>query len=227
MKKGALVNLVPIGGASLPNVAIFQFNPETVRHGWSQGSAGGDSSARRRRSNGLAVAGAPSESFSFSLSMDAADQHTDAHPNVRRDAQQHGLYARLAALELMLHPSPISALLAPGRTTPAAQLPVVLFVWGTTRIVPVRVTSLTNTEKLYDADLNPTHAEAQIDLSVLTPEELRAVTGPAGALAVAAYQYSLSARVVLAAVNLGTTTSGVIHTAPSDILSALAKLPTP
>ena len=52
-------------------------------------------------------------------------------------------------------------------------MPTVLFVWGPGRIVPVRVTNLTITEKLYDALLlNPIHAEATIEIQVLTPEEV-------------------------------------------------------
>ena len=47
-----------------------------------------------------------------------------------------------------------------------------LFVWGLQRIVPVRVTDLTITEKLYDTALNPIHADAQIGLRVLTPDEI-------------------------------------------------------
>ena len=39
--------------------------------------------------------------------------------------------------------------------------------------MPVRVTALTVTERLYDrALLNPTHAEVQITLRVLTSDEL-------------------------------------------------------
>ena len=75
----------------------------------------------------------------------------------------------------------------PATAVPAAQLPTVLFVWGPGRIVPVRVTTLTITEKLYDGTLlNPIHAEAQIGLKVLTPEELKWVDGPLGTLANAA-----------------------------------------
>ena len=52
-----------------------------------------------------------------------------------------------------------------------------LFVWGPGRIVPVRVTGLTITEKLYDPLLNPIHAEVQLTLRVLTPDELKSTTG--------------------------------------------------
>jgi hypothetical protein len=214
VKKGALVRLVPVGGVPVPNVVIFQFNPESIRHSWSQGGGDGGvgTGAASSGSSPLAVSGPPSEGFSFSLSLDVTDQLIDPSAPVRMLAQKTGIYARLAALELMLHPNPVGDLLAgaSGRTTPAAELPAVLFVWGTTRIVPVRVTSLGVTEKLYDADLNPTHAEAQIDLRVLTADDLRSVTGPSRALAVAAYEYSLGARLALAAANLGVSARDVI-----------------
>ena len=41
----------------------------------------------------------------------------------------------------------------PATAVPASQLPTVLFVWGPGRIAPVRVTTLTITEKLYDGTL--------------------------------------------------------------------------
>lgn len=207
MKKGAFVELVSGMGAAMPNVVIFQFNPETMRHAWSQGPA---TSAPRTGSSPLAVAGAPGESFSFSLAMDVTDHITVGDAAAHEATSRHGLYARLAALELLLHPSPLAALAGSARTTPTAQLPTVLFVWGAKRIVPVRVTSLTITEKLYDADLNPTHAEAQIELRVLTADDLRAVRGAAGALATAAYRYTAGQRVALAASNLGGSARDVI-----------------
>jgi len=42
--------------------------------------------------------------------------------------------------------------------------PTVLFVWGPGRILPVRVTGLSITEKLYDEFLNPTHADGPAPL---------------------------------------------------------------
>ena len=49
---------------------------------------------------------------------------------------------------------------------------MVLFIWGPLRIVPVRVTAFSVNEKLFDDLLNPTHAEATITLTVLTPQDL-------------------------------------------------------
>jgi len=93
-------------------------------------------------------------------------------------------------------------------------VPTVLFVWGPGRILPVRVTGLSITEKLYDELLNPTHADAQLDLTVLTPEELAAVTGPLKDLAKVAYNYSQALRQVLALANLANAAESIIGMLP-------------
>lgn len=196
--KGALVELMPALGASQPNVIVFQFNPETLRHSWTQPQPKGGS-------NPLAVQGGPGETFSFNLAMDVTDQLAlEAHDPQRIDAQANGIYSRISALEMLLFPvKPGPGGGAPSggrRAVPAAVVPSVLFVWGDGRIVPVRVTSLTITEKLFDAALNPTHADAQIELRVLTREELKWV-GQLKTLVTAAYDYTQTKREVGAAFN--------------------------
>jgi hypothetical protein len=100
------------------------------------------------------------------------------------------------------------------RQVPVSQVPVVLFVWGPGRIVPVRVTALSVTEKMYDAFLNPIHAEAQITLKVLTPDELEFVTGPLKDIAKIAYQYDQGLRQALAVANLGEAVESIIGMLP-------------
>jgi hypothetical protein len=93
---------------------------------------------------------------------------------------------------------------------------VVLFVWGPRRILPVRITNLTITEKLYDSStLNPTHAEAQIGLTVLAPDEIKAVTGQLGGIANDAYVYSQDLRKKLASANLANATEAIIGMLPA------------
>src|ERR1700690_3044709 len=97
--KGALVELMPAFGASLPNVVAFQFNPETLRHSWTQPQASTSGS------NPLAVQGMPGESFSFSLAMDATDQIALGWANPQGAiANASGIYTRLSALEMLLFP---------------------------------------------------------------------------------------------------------------------------
>jgi len=241
--KGALIQFMDTFLVPLPNVIIFQYNPETIQHSWTAAqapvspagagtacAAAGASAARG--GNPLAVAGNPGESFSFRIVMDAGDQLADANPI----ALASGIYSRLAALEMLLYPTggggggllgSVSASVGAGgislgggasggtqRSVPAAQVPTVLFVWGPGRILPVRVTGLTITEKLYDALLNPTHAEAQLELRVLTPEELKYVSGPLAGLARTAYDYSQGLRQVLAMANLANAVESIVGMLP-------------
>ena len=217
--RGALIEFMPTFLIPLPNVIIFQFNPETIRHSWTQAAA-----AAGTGSNPLAVRGMPGEAFSFTLAMDANDGIAEGNPI----AIATGIYSRLAALEMLLYPTGAGALSgasslvgsvtggAPAAASvPVSQVPTVLFIWGPGRIVPVRVTGLSITEKLYDPLLNPTHAEAQIDLKVLTPEELAVVTGPLAEVAKAAYAYSQGLRQVLALANLANAAESIIGMIPT------------
>ena len=135
--------------------------------------------------------GQPGESISFSLRVDANEQLAQANPI----AVASGVLPTLSALELLMVPkSALTINLFRGAASggqpfrnPPEKLDVVLFVWGPGRIVPVRVTGLSITERLYDALLNPTHAEATVTLRVLTPDELTFVTGPLSSIARGAY----------------------------------------
>jgi len=200
MKKGALVEVVSGLSAPIPNIVIFQFNPETLRHSISHPQrplAAGEHVG----SNPLAVSGGPTESFSFSLALDVTDHLTVPSEAIRRIGEEVGIYPRLAALETFMHPVG-SGSGGAGAGTPAGVLPTVLFVWNVGRILPVRVTSLAITEQLFDEKLNPTHAEANIELSVLTGDDLTPLQGATGALARAAYEYTQVKRVGLVATNL-------------------------
>jgi len=182
--------------------------------------------------NPLATSSYPSESFSFKIAMSAGDSIADGNDATAALAAASGLYTRLAALEMLLYPMPASDANAPSkslrftpslitggvfkpitsttRALPSLQVPAVLFVWGSARIVPVRVKSLTITETIYDTLLNPTDAEADIELEVLTPDELPYVTGPLKLIIQGAYVYSQSLRQLFAAANLANTTDSVI-----------------
>src|SRR5947209_5955803 len=175
--RGALVEFVQTFSIPAPNVIVFQFNPETMTHTWTQPGA---APANESFGNPLAVKGSPGESFQFTIAMDANDSIADGSPVVAGIAATTGIYSRLAALEMLQYPVDpatqgnllgtvsasvdTSGISLSGSGTkksqftvsiPLGQIPTVLFVWGAGRILPVRVTSLTITEKLYDPLLNP------------------------------------------------------------------------
>jgi hypothetical protein len=165
----------------------------------------------------------PGEEFSLNVVFDSNQDIADDVPVSAQLATVSGVYTRLAALEMLLYPvgggamdqllGMASAALGLGgggppvtRTVPDSTVPVCLFVWGPFRIVPVRVTGLTIVEKLYDGLLNPTHAEVQLKLRVLTPAELQAAAADndvLSGLATVAYTYTLGVRQVGALANLG------------------------
>ena len=229
--KGGLIEFTETFPIPIPNVIIFQYNPETMTHGWTPATT--NPGTPGQTSNPLAITGQPQETFSFTLAMDSNDTIADGNAVVAGIAELSGVYTRLAALEMLLFPTAppgggligsVTAALgigggssspSPTQQVPAAQLPTVLFVWGPGRIVPVRVTALSITEKLYDATLlNPIHVEAQITLRVLTQDELKYVDGPLGSLANMAYSYSQGLREALAIANLANAVTSIIGMLP-------------
>lgn len=242
--KGALVSFTPTFIGVAPNVTVFQINPETITHEWKVAEAAPapppvrGSKRPPPKPDPLAVSGLPGESFSFTLFMDANDQIADAGINVVASgiATNFGLYTRLAALEMLQYPlqavsaglvGTVSASLSASGVTvnvtgprpvnasvPRLEVPVVLFVWGVQRIVPVRVTQLTITEKLYDTKLNPIHAEAQIGLRVLTPDELVHIAGPMKTVANVAYVYTQGLRQAQALLNLADAGASILGMLP-------------
>jgi hypothetical protein len=235
--KGALVSFTTSGlGPPIPNVIVFQINPETITHAWTEAASPPPPQPKPNEPpihvSALAVTGNPGENFSFTLMLDSDEQIADADTDQIGAglAEISGVYTRLAALELLQFPSSsassgligqVSAAIgalalgtsagdSQSQTVPASQVPVVLFIWGPLRIVPVRVTALSVTEKLFDGLLNPTHAEAQITLSVLTPDDLADVPEPMKTLAMTAYDYTQGLRQTQAVANLAESAAGIV-----------------
>ncbi|HEY6390963.1 MAG TPA: hypothetical protein VIX89_06785, partial [Bryobacteraceae bacterium] len=151
--RGALVEFqAPTFLVPVPNVIVFQYNPETITHTWTQPVA--DTSAPAGGSpNPLAVKGVPGESFSLTIAMDSSDTIADGSVVTAGIAQATGVYSRLAALEMLQYPSgafsgsslvgSVSASVSVGGVSvfgssggqadvqvPKSTVPVVLFVWG-------------------------------------------------------------------------------------------------
>jgi hypothetical protein len=200
--KGAFINLGAGLLGALPNIIIFQFNPDRVTRtpklvkppAPPKGSGSIDSTQQP---------GDPSESYSFTLKLDAADQLAQGNSI----ATSSGILPALSALELLMIPTSalkpdLSALLGGGQSSSYKLTPlkvsIVLFFWGPFRIFPVTVDSLSISETEYDPQLNPIRAEVSVSLTVLTPNQL----DPAAVLANGAYIYSQGIKQVMAALNL-------------------------
>jgi hypothetical protein len=229
--RGALIQFTDSFPLPVPQLVMFQYNPETMTHTWTPAKSGGQNSPGQSPSNPLAVTGPPEESFSFSLLMDSNDAIADGNPVTAPLAQASGLAPRLAALEMLLFPSApvggglvgaVSSALSVGSggtsaatAVPAGDLPLVFFIWGPGRVDPVRVSALTVTEKLYDSVLLvPVQAEARIELKVLTAPELQFLSGSLGTLANAAASYMSGLRQKLALANLANSTDSIAGMLP-------------
>lgn len=175
--KGALIGVDLFNPFS--SVVVFQYNPDTMTRRLEPRLASGDG----EKGEAFRLAGPPKETITLSVEIDATDQLEKANPL----AIASGVSPTLAALETMLYPK--SALVIANTVLAAlgtievipAEGPMILFVWGPTRVLPVRLTGLTITEEAYDTRLNPTRAKAELSLSVLSYNEL-SVTTPGHAL---------------------------------------------
>ncbi len=227
--RGALIEFMESFPIPVPNVILFQYNPETMTHTWTPAKTGGVSAPGQSPSNPLAITGDPEEAFSFTLMMDSNDTIADGSAVTAGLAEISGVYPRLAALEMLLFPtappgggligsvtSALGLTSPPAATAvPQATLPTVFFVWGPGRIAAVRVTTLTITEKIYDGTLlNPIHAEAQVGLKVLTAQELQCLDGILGTIAQGAATYSSGLREALAIANLANAVESIVGMLP-------------
>ena len=201
--KGAFINLGAGLLGALPNIIIFQFNPVRVTRTPSlvQPPAPETGSGARDATQQPAQ---PTESYGFSLRIDATDQLASSNPI----AAASGILPALSALELLMVPkssltidlSKLSGKKKPHQHPPE-RLPTILFFWGPFRIMPVTINSLSITETEYDQLLNPIRAEVSVNLKVLTPGQL----AKDQEFARGAYKYSQGVKEVMAALNLANT----------------------
>lgn len=173
--KGALIGMDPMN--PLASLVVFQYNPDTMtRRLEARTTGGGDTSDR---SEALRLTGPPKETITLAVELDATDQLEQANPV----AVATGVYPTLAALEMLLYPKSVTvianAVLAQAGMLEVIppEAPLTLFVWGPTRVLPVRVTSFSITEDAYDTTLNPIRAKVDLTLQVLSYVDLQ-ITNP-------------------------------------------------
>jgi len=173
--KGALV--VFRKGSPIPSVIVFQFNPERMSRTLEQQVPEADPDTSAGDTQRVLP---PTETFQLTVELDAADQLEASDPLTLTT----GLHPQLAEMELLLYPSSITmilnqvrALVGSASITPL-EVPVVLFVYGPARVVPVRVTSLSVTEQAFDQLLNPINATVELGLRSLTEKELKEAGPP-------------------------------------------------
>lgn len=178
--RGALISQ-PWQGQS--KVITFQYNPASMQRSLTPNTIGGDG---QDSSLDIMYKGPPSQTINVSVEFDASDGlNVDA-----QTAVEYGVYDRIAALELLIAPSTAEILheqqlLSQGKMEIAPMpAPTLYFVWGSNRVLPVKMTQYSVTEELFDANLNPVRATVQLAFSVLTCNDIAATN--------AAYQQYLN-----------------------------------
>jgi hypothetical protein len=167
----------------LPNVVVFQFNPEQLQRSLElPTSPRSEDSENRRQREPAQTSSPPTETIQLTAHFDASD---DLGQNNALSAipRVFGVGPQLAALEKMVYPSGglISGAIGAAidaigdalggdeeasRAVPREQSPRILFIWGPSRVLPVEVRSMSITEKKFDPFLNPVQAEVSIGLAV-------------------------------------------------------------
>lgn len=229
-QKGALIEFSQRLVASVPHIIVFQYNPETLSRTltpWQPPTAGAERWEGTLEQE-TSQPSDPPESFTLDLELDAADAMQEFRKDLVTVIS--GVADRLAALEMLLYPADQGELgglrgsevggLAKSATggrdggigggekggagqaepLPRGSVPIVLFVWGPGRTIPVRLTSFSVEEQAYSAELYPIRASVSVGLRVLTPNDLQNHWDKSGKeMAIAAYNYTKKQKQALAA----------------------------
>lgn len=167
MLRGALVGVDTF--SLLTNTTIFQYNPDTLtRTLQARGGEGGAGAEVLR------LRGAPIETIKLDVEIDATDR-LETGDGI---ATTMGIHPQLAALETLLYPKSSlvignTALMLAGTLEIVPPMaPLMLFIWGPSRVLPVRISDLSVTEEAHDNNLNPVRAKISLSLRVLTYDDV-------------------------------------------------------
>jgi hypothetical protein len=171
--KGGIV-LMDTGTGAIQRVIALQYNPQTLSRTLQVQAAEIDGDGDR--SEALRLTGPPIETIKLDAELDATDQLEK--PRENRVAVEYGIQPQLAALETIIYPD--SARLQQNldqarggvlEISPVEQ-PLTIWAWSRSRIAPVRITSFTIEEQLFDVNLNPIQARISLEMRVLSVNDL-------------------------------------------------------
>jgi len=220
MLRGALIEYGSGLIGPLPNVVIFQFNPESLARTLQIPQRPSGATQRETTQAGEKTF----EKISFKAHFSAANMLADD----KVLARLFGVGPQLCALEKMVLPSSklaglIGAALdavgdalglgggdePPAQPIPREKFPRTLFIWGLTRVLPVTIDSMTITELEYDALLNPLRAEVDLQLTVIAVDQCSDDVLAKGAL-----EYTTIAKEAQAIANLANTAEQIVELIP-------------
>lgn len=218
--RGALIEYGTDLIGPIPNVVIFQFNPESLTRSLQIPQRPTGATQRETTQAGERTF----ERISFKAHFNAVNMLDED----KALAKMFGIGPQLSALEKMVLPSSkiaglIGAALdavgdalgmgggddAPAQPIPREKYPRILFIWGLTRVLPVTIDSMTIAELEYDALLNPLRAEVDLQLSVIAIDECSDDVLGKGAL-----EYTTIAKEAQAIANLANTAEQIVELIP-------------
>lgn len=169
--RGGLV-IIDAESAKVMRIINLQYNPDSLSRSLQIQAAGGDGA----RSEAMRLRGPAIETIKLDAEIDATDQLE--FPGQNRTAVDHGIQPQLAVLESLAHPTTgqlrkVDADAGSGTLEIAPmEAPLLLFVWGKDRVVPVRLSEFSITEEAFDTALNPIRAKVSLGLRVLSVDDL-------------------------------------------------------
>ena len=216
--RGALIEYGTSLIGPIPNVVIFQFNPESLSRTLQIPPRPTGATQRETTQAGEKTF----EKITFKAHFSAANMLDEG----KVLAELFGIGPQLAALEKMVLPSSkIAGLIgaaidaigdalgggddAPAQPIPREKYPRILFIWGLTRVLPVTIDSMSISELEYDSILNPLRAEVDIALSVIAVDDCSDDVLAKGAL-----EYSTIAKEAQAIANLANTAEQIVELIP-------------
>lgn len=179
-------------GLSIPPLfVVFQFNPQELSRSRSlsfsvANSGDGDSSLRQFHKDEADLltiqekqqVTVEEETISFDIRLDATDKLNDGDIIT----ETFGIAPRLATLELMVHPkeesllgAAVSSLLGGSEGfsfTKGENPPMVLFIWGLKRVLPVNIKRMNITETEFSPTLDPIRATVSVSMTVVEGKNL-------------------------------------------------------
>ena len=167
--KGGIVLIDP-ATAAVQRIIPLQYNPDSLSRTLQvQGATEGGERSQALRLKGPAV-----ETLNVEAEIDA----TDAMELGDATAAELGIHPQLAALETIIYPD--SAQLENNNTLAKSgtleilpmETALVLFVFGRTRVLPVRLTDFSVTEEAFDTNLNPIRAKVSLGMRVLSVDDV-------------------------------------------------------
>lgn len=156
------------GAAAAPATPRPIVPPETLRH-----FHGRDENSDLTKLRDAQLVTVNEQVINFDIRLDATDKLND------NDAitQQFGIAPQLSTLELMVYPKEesligkaLGALLGGSggfSFTRGSNPPLVLFIFGRKRVLPVNINSMNITETEFSTDLNPVRATVAVSLTVI------------------------------------------------------------